>query len=249
VVALVTVLVIVCLSLLVTRVATMALTLTGMSTESARFQARSALTGVGFTTSEAETVVDHPVRRRIVMLLMLVGGAGIVTAIATLMLSFVGADRAETLTRAGVLVGGLALLVVLSRNAVVDRWLSRAIARGLQRWTDLEARDYARLLHLGPDFAVHETAVREGDWLAGGELGELDVRAEGVVVLGIERAGGGYVGAPVRETAIRPGDTAILYGPQALLCRLDRRPAGPEGDADHERAVAEQRERRSAEVH
>lgn len=42
------------LSLLVTRIAAMALMLTGMSREAARFQARSAFTGVGFTTQEAE---------------------------------------------------------------------------------------------------------------------------------------------------------------------------------------------------
>ena len=51
------------LSLFVTQLATIALTYTGLSLEAARFQARSAFTGTGFTTSEAENVVDHPVRR------------------------------------------------------------------------------------------------------------------------------------------------------------------------------------------
>ena len=55
------------LSLFITRLATIALTYTGLSREAARFQARSAFTGTGFTTSEAERVVDHPVRRRIIM--------------------------------------------------------------------------------------------------------------------------------------------------------------------------------------
>ena len=48
--------------MLVTRVAARALTLTELSSEAARFQARSAFTGVGFTTSEAEGIVSHPVR-------------------------------------------------------------------------------------------------------------------------------------------------------------------------------------------
>jgi hypothetical protein len=61
IIALLTVLV---LSLLITRVATVALTMTGLSQEAARFQARSAFTGTGFTTKEAEDVVNHPVRRR-----------------------------------------------------------------------------------------------------------------------------------------------------------------------------------------
>ncbi len=79
-------LLIVVLSILITRIATIALIHTGLSRESARFQARSVFTGAGFTTTESENVVRHPVRRRIVMLLMLLGNAGIVTAVASLML-------------------------------------------------------------------------------------------------------------------------------------------------------------------
>lgn len=62
---------------------TLTLSLTGLSREAAQFQARSA-----FTTSESEAVVNHPVRRRIAMLLMLAGGAGIITTLATVLLSF-----------------------------------------------------------------------------------------------------------------------------------------------------------------
>ena len=68
-IAVLTLVVVVLLSLVITRMATVALTLTGMSSEAARFQARSALTGAGFTTSESEAVVNHPVRRRIVLFL------------------------------------------------------------------------------------------------------------------------------------------------------------------------------------
>ena len=52
------------LSLLITRLATAALMLTGVSHQLARLQSLSALTGVGFTTSESESIVNHPVRRR-----------------------------------------------------------------------------------------------------------------------------------------------------------------------------------------
>jgi len=38
---------------------------TGMERDRARFQALSALTGTGFTTQEAESIVNHPKRRRI----------------------------------------------------------------------------------------------------------------------------------------------------------------------------------------
>ncbi len=71
IIAIVSLLFVIAISMFITRLAAMALILTGMSHESAIFQARSALAGVGFTTKEAESVVNHPVRRRIIMLLML----------------------------------------------------------------------------------------------------------------------------------------------------------------------------------
>ncbi len=82
-VALFTLLSIIAVSIVVNRIATKALEHTGLSTEAARFQSYSAFTGTGFTTEEAEGVVNHPARRRIVMALMLLRNAGLVTAIST----------------------------------------------------------------------------------------------------------------------------------------------------------------------
>ena len=59
-IAILTLFIIIFMSLLVMRIATMALMLTGLSRESARFQARSAYTGVGFTTTESESIAGHP---------------------------------------------------------------------------------------------------------------------------------------------------------------------------------------------
>lgn len=71
--SIVSLLIVLTLSILVTRIATVALAHTGLSRESAKFQARSAFTGVGFTTNESEKVVNHPIRRRILLLRMLLG--------------------------------------------------------------------------------------------------------------------------------------------------------------------------------
>src|SRR3954469_4945869 len=106
-ISLILVFAVILLSLLIIRVATVVLGLTGMSQESARFQARSAFTGVGFTTTEAESVVEHPVRRRVVMALMLLGSAGVVGTLASLVVSFGGTSRGQGLERAGILVAGL----------------------------------------------------------------------------------------------------------------------------------------------
>ena len=52
-------------SFLVVRGAAVALMMTGMEKKKARFQALSAFSGTGFTTKEAEFVVNHPQRRKV----------------------------------------------------------------------------------------------------------------------------------------------------------------------------------------
>jgi len=228
-------------SMVLTRVAAVALVHTGMSRESARFQARSAFTGVGFTTSEAEGVVGHPVRRRIVMWLMLVGNVGIVTAVSSLLLSFIDLrDSGSAWLGFAVLIGGVASLVVLASSAWVDRHLCTAISWALRRWTDLDARDYARLLHLRDAYGVTELCVGEGDWLAGGSVGEAGLDREGVRILGIECPGGFYIGAPGDDIPIRPGDRLVLYGRGPRIAELDRREGGEAGERSHQEAVTEQ---------
>lgn len=234
------------ISLVITRVATRALVLTGMSQEAARFQARSALSGTGFTTNEAEAVVTHPVRRRVVMILMLLGSAGLVTTVATLIIGFANASRSEAFTRLAVLLVALAALALVSRSPWFNTVLTRVLTRLVDRYTDLEAQDYAELLHLGGEWGVGEVAVREEDWLASGRISDLDLRSEGVAVLGIERPDGTYFGAPQFDTRVRPGDVLLLYGRRQRLNELDDRPSGPEGDRAHGAAVADQ-EQKSAE--
>lgn len=236
-IAISSVVVVILVSLLITRVATVAFVLTGMSREAARFQARSALSGTGYTTSEAEGVVGHPVRRRIVMALMLVGSAGLVTVIATLMVSFTDAERDQALQRTLALIGGLTVVWLFARSAWVDRRLSAVIARLLRRFTELDARDYGALLHLADRFAVGELAIQEGDWLAEHPLEELGLRDEGVVVLGVTLKNGSWVGSPTSDVHLRAGDRIVAYGLGERLTELDRRRSGEEGNQAHRIAV------------
>jgi K+/H+ antiporter YhaU regulatory subunit KhtT len=239
--AIVSLLVVVTLSILITRIATVALSYTGLSSETARFQARSAFTGVGFTTDESEKVVNHPVRRRILLFLMLLGNAGIVTAVSSLMLSFVGANSEGTLPKIVVLVTGLVILWGVASSHWVDRRLSKLIAWALKRYTRLDVRDYASLLHLAGDYRVTELRVGEDDWLADKQLSESAPRSEGVVVLGIQRKEGKYLGAPDGETKLCPGDTVLLYGRENALIELDQRRKGRGGDSAHQAAVTTQK--------
>jgi len=251
--ALISILLVLVLSLLIVRVATVALTLTGMSHHLARFQARSAFTGAGFTTDESERAVNHPVRRRIIMMLMLTGNAGIVTAMASLMLSLIGADdeSAHWYDAVWVRITIIMVMVVgvwtIAQSGTFERWMARRIRWALRRWTDLDVRDYAALLHLSGDYHVTEMKIGEGDWLAGKQLRQAHLSAEGVLVLGVERGDGSYIGAPRGKTELKAGDTLLIYGRQNRIAELDKRPAGSEGSRKHVNAVVEQAEQQRVE--
>jgi hypothetical protein len=243
VVAVITLLIVILLSLLVTRVATVLLASTGLSREAAGFQARSAFTGSGFTTSESEAVVNHPVRRRVIHSLMLFGSAGVVAVIAGVVISFSEESGGEQwLVRLLVVAAVLFVLWRGSKIAWVDRQLVRLIERGLSRYTDIPASDHVRLLDLAGTYSVLELHVQPGDWVADHTLRELALRDEGIAVLGVQPSQGTYLGVPNGETVLRAGDSLILYGRRAELAALDQRRAGPDGDRAHAEGVRRQSE-------
>ena len=59
------------------RVASVALRLTGLAESVAKFQALSAISGAGFTTKESESIVNYPVQRQIMGILIIIGNLGL----------------------------------------------------------------------------------------------------------------------------------------------------------------------------
>ena len=232
-------------SLVFVRVATVGLTMTGVSKDLAQFQAISAFTGAGFTTAESEDIVNHPLRRRIVMHLMLVGHVGIVVAIPSVVLSFLNTGgsndwSSQLPVRVGVLVGGLLLVFLMAGSRYVERIMWSVNTWALRRFGGIQVQDYTRLLRVARNYVVSELKVRHGDWLAGWTLGQLRLANEGVLVLGIEKPNGDYLGAPRGTTRLEVDDCLILYGQHESLLDLDERHSGMEGNVKHVLAVTRQ---------
>ncbi len=127
----------------------------------------------------------------------------------------------------------------IAQSQRFEWWMARVIRWALHRWTDLEVRDFAALLHLSGGYHVTELKVSDDNWLAGKRLQQLRLSAEGVLVLGVERADGSYIGVPRGQTRLEPGDTLLIYGHEDRLAELDNRPAGAEGSRKHVFAVEE----------
>ncbi|MGP1358289.1 MAG: TrkA C-terminal domain-containing protein [Roseicyclus sp.] len=243
--ALASLLIVIALSFLVVRIGTIALVMTGLSEEVARFQSLSAFSGAGFTTSEAESVTDEVARRRIAAMLIRAGSVGAVSAIATTILTFLGSE-ADTLLQVVLLVAGAALILLLARSERLNRWATPVIRRALRNLAASELRDYAALLHLREDWHVSLVDVEDGGWLAQRTLAELDLQAEGVTILGIERHGGDFRGAPSGGTRLVTGDRLIVYGKAGRLQELRRR--RERDDRAHTEAASEHRAEQAADV-
>ena len=125
------------ISFFLIRLASVALKLTGMPEPNARFQAMSALTGTGFTTTEAEMIVNYPLRRKIIAWLMIFGNLGIVSVLSTLMISFVRTDANITaiLIQLAWIVGVIVVFFGIMLTPIVDGFFCGLISFLLKKLT------------------------------------------------------------------------------------------------------------------
>ena len=202
---------ILCTSLVLNRLATVALTLTGMPRQMAKFQARSAFSGAGFTTSESEQIVNHPVRRRIAQALMLWGNVGIVSVLCSMFFSAVHC-KDWTVWHWGLLIGGIIGFYVVATNKLVERVMVRCFRTLIKRFSKIPIAPNARLLHLDFQYGVELIDSGENDLLIGKRIGALRSRHPGVTVLGVQQSGGDFLGEPDDTYVVRKGDCLILFG-------------------------------------
>jgi hypothetical protein len=192
----------------------------GLPEDVARFQARSAFTGAGFTTSESETVVNHPLRRRIISMLMLIGNLGLVTVLATVIVSLV--DTVETVrsmvNQLSWIVGMLVLLWIVALNPLADRLMCAFVSRLLKRHSAFPDDAPHLLLHMPAGQNVLEMRVSAEFENDGARL--ADVFVSGIRVLGIRRIDGSYESLPDPEMLVRPLEDLLVYGPGAAYAAM-----------------------------
>jgi len=236
---------VVVLSIICVRIGAIALELTGLSPEVAAFQAQSAFSGTGFTTSESEIIVSHPVRRKIIRILILLGSMGITSSIATLVLTFVGQSVETMLIRAGILTIGLLAILLFARSKYIYRVMKKIITKALEKWTQVRIYDYEQILGLSKGYTISKITVKPESWMAGCKLKDLKLDLEGTLVLAIYRKVNGeekFIGAPKGDTVIQKGDVLICYGREDASRGLSQRCKGVEGNKEHEMQVQKEQQ-------
>jgi hypothetical protein len=106
--------------LLILWIGSIALEATGLERSRSRFQALSALTGTGFTTSQAELIVEHPKRRRITSYLIFLGNTGIVAFILIVILYARAGLTPPSIVAIGITLGVILVLCLSIWLGLID---------------------------------------------------------------------------------------------------------------------------------
>lgn len=209
-------LLVILISFLIVRAAAIALMMTGMDENKARFQALSSFTGTGFTTKEAESVVNHPRRRRIIIWLMILGNAGIVTVIITATSSMVTSKGYKLPINVLLLILGIYLIYKLATHkGFIRRWESFMEDKFVKSHV-FEEGVTEDLLHLIEGYGLVRVMIKEKSPLIGISLSDHKFPHKGLLVLGIERAKN-WIPIPKPEEKIQEGDKLVIYGSLNVL--------------------------------
>jgi hypothetical protein len=206
-------------SFIIVRIGGFALELTGIEPDVARFQALSAFSGTGFTTREAERVVGNKIRRRIVTILIVLGNAGTVTVIATLVASFTQVSGYTWFfIRLAIIVGGIfGLYQLIMRSGVgrrIPHWLQRPVMNRILGG----APAIEEIFYVEKGWAISLVMIKENFKSIG--LSVADVTAEGdMEILAIDRADT-YLTRPAKEEKIVGGDRLLVYADRKSVKRI-----------------------------
>lgn len=216
------------ISAIVVRIATIALEITGMTEEQAHFQALSSFTGVGFTTREAEYVINHPQRRKIIRILIRIGSAGVITSVATLAGTLVSSPKLVTsffsdsklswlplngtqLTFLLILLPFLCFYLLLKRPAVA-RLLKEMISVWLLKEKIVKPAEVEELTFYSSGYGVARIDITDDNPLAGLRIKDTHLDEKEVTVLSIERPRENVV-YPSGLARIEVGDSIFCFGP------------------------------------
>jgi hypothetical protein len=203
-------------SFLFVRAASIALMMTGLEKHKARFQALSAFSGTGFTTKEAELIVNHPIRRKIARWLMIMGNAGVVTVIVTATSSFsTSAGSQLPLNTIFLILGIFFIYKLASSRGFVRKW-ENYIEKKLIKLPAFEESTTEDLLRFMEGYGLVKKIIPDESPMIGKSIAKLQLNKKGILVLGIERDKS-WMPTPKASEILQSFDRLVVYGPLDAL--------------------------------
>ena len=187
---------------------------TGMERRKARFQTLSAITGTGFTTTEAESVVNHPKRRNIASWLILLSATGLLAFILGLIL-LARQPPIPSSSDIIIMVITVVTIVLLIKLGVVDR-LTNSIVRFIRKRKPASYVPAEEIVHQVGSYGVARLAISEEIIEATQSLRNIGLGERGVTILAIERMDT-VIPFPRDDEKLLAGDYLLCYGKVADL--------------------------------
>ena len=203
--------IIVLIFFLIVRIATIFLKLTGMDENTAWFQSVSAFTGTGFTTKEAETILEGKIRRKTVIILMILGKVGFVSVIAGLFVSFGKDDLGADLYKAAILIGCFFIIYWVTNLKGFSRTLNRLIEKSIIARKIIKQRTLEELFDLPQGYGLAQLTITSKSKEEGLSLVDAGFSQKDILVLSIERKDQ-LISFPHAKDVINKGDKLLCYG-------------------------------------
>ncbi len=194
--------------ILVIEISVTLMKLTGLKGTVARFQVISMLTGTGFTTDESKSIIDHPVRRKISMFLILFGAFSLAVTISSISTLLTDDLRLMELS---IIIGILVVLIVLVKAPFLNNRLSNKVKSEMYNHYELWEHPIEEVLFLEEEDVVMEIDIYEDSQFI--DVKAFDVISDGadINILFIE-SGEVKIRKELYEYKIKLGDNLFLYG-------------------------------------
>jgi hypothetical protein len=201
--------------------------LTGLERNAAFFQALSAFTGTGFTTLQAEKVVEHKTRRNITMTLIIIGYAAAATVVATLVKSVEVRSLYDGLWHIGIAVCVVTIAYLFFRgyglvrvNDVIRRWVARQVESQPVLHDDL--------FKYKPGYGIARIEIPTNSRVVGQRLMDLDLKEQQLQILLIEMEDDTVV-VPDGNYTLEPLSHLVVFGRLDAVQQAFSPPSGPLG--------------------
>ena len=191
-------------------IGSIALESTGMQRPKARFQVLSAITGTGFTTSEAEAIVNHPRRRKIATWLIFIGNTGVMGFIIVLIVFARVGVRKPSLAQILIVIAAIVAIFLIVKLGILDG-LTSVILRLTRKKRPLPFLTTEEILHQSGGYSVTRLAIGQKDVPASLTTKSTGLTERGIAVLAIER-GDTVMTFPRDDDTLAAGDYLLCYG-------------------------------------
>ena len=191
-------------------IGSIALESTGMPRTKARFQVLSAITGTGFTTSEAEAIVNHPRRRKIAAWLIFIGNTGVLAFIIALLVFVRIGVRKPSPLQIGIVIAAVIAIFLLIKLGALDG-LTNIILRLTRRKRPTSFLTTEEILHQSGGYSITRLVIGQKELPAAITMKDAGLAERGITIIAIER-GDTTLTFPKEDETLAAGDYLLCYG-------------------------------------